>query len=85
MTLPIARDLGKLGIRINTICPGIFNTELLALLPEEMRMGLMANAQFPPRLGDPSEFGALVIHLMENPYINGETIRLDAGMRMPPK
>lgn len=85
MTLPIARDLGKLGIRINTICPGVFKTELLELLPEEMRDAIVANAQFPRRLGRPEEFAQLAIHMMENSYLNGETVRLDAGMRMPPK
>jgi NAD(P)-dependent dehydrogenase (short-subunit alcohol dehydrogenase family) len=85
MTLPIARDLGKLGIRVNTVCPGVFDTELLGLLPEEMRTALAANAQFPPRLGKPDEFAQLAVHIIENSYLNGETIRLDAGMRMPPK
>lgn len=85
MTLPIARDLGRLGIRINTICPGVFETELMLMAPQEMRDGLAAHAQFPQRLGSPSEYAALALHLMENGYINGETIRLDASMRMPPK
>lgn len=85
MTLPIARDLGRLGIRINTICPGIFETDLFALVPEEMRNNLAANAQFPHRLGNPPEFASLTAHIVENSYLNGETIRLDAGMRMPPR
>ena len=85
MTLPIARDLGKLGIRINTICPGVFKTELMAAAPQELIDALSANAQFPRRLGKPSEFARLVRHLCENTYINGETIRLDSGMRMPPR
>ncbi|MGB1544433.1 MAG: SDR family NAD(P)-dependent oxidoreductase [Spongiibacter marinus] len=85
MTLPIARDLGKLGIRINTICPGVFKTELMAMAPQEMQDNLAANAQFPPRLGKPQEFAKLVKHLCENEYINAETIRLDAAMRMPPR
>ena len=85
MTLPIARDLGKLGIRINTICPGVFMTELMNMAPQEMIDGLAANAQFPGRLGKPAEFAHMAISLMENAYINGETIRLDAAMRMPPK
>ena len=85
MTLPIARDLGKLGIRINTICPGVFHTELMSLAPQEMIDDLAANAQFPRRLGKPAEFAHMAVSLMENSYINGETIRLDAGMRMPPK
>ena len=85
MTLPIARDLGKIGVRINTICPGIMETELFALVPEDMRKGLEANAQFPHRLGKPDEFAFLVQHLCENGYFNGETLRLDAAMRMPPR
>jgi NAD(P)-dependent dehydrogenase (short-subunit alcohol dehydrogenase family) len=85
MTLPIARDFGKLGIRINTICPGVFMTELMGMAPQEMIDGLAANAQFPPRLGDPSEFAHMALSLIENTYINGETIRLDAAMRMPPR
>ncbi|HUH36933.1 MAG TPA: SDR family NAD(P)-dependent oxidoreductase [Spongiibacteraceae bacterium] len=85
MTLPIARDLGKLGIRINTICPGVFNTELMQMVPQEMIDGLVANAQFPPRLGHTDEFAHMAISLMENGYINGEVIRLDAAMRMPPR
>ena len=85
MTLPIARDFAKLGIRINTICPGVFHTELMAMAPQEMIDGLAANAQFPHRLGEPREFAHMALSLLENSYINGETIRLDAGMRMPPK
>lgn len=85
MTLPIARDLGKLGIRINTICPGVFNTELMAMAPQPMIDSLAANAQFPRRLGNTDEFAHMALSLMENTYINGETIRLDAAMRMPPK
>lgn len=85
MTLPIARDLGKQGIRINTICPGVFKTELFSMVPQDMQDRLAANAQFPPRLGNPTEFAKLVQQLCENGYINGETIRLDAAMRMPPK
>ncbi len=85
MTLPIARDLSKLGIRINTNCPGVFLTELMQLAPQEFIDGLASNAQFPGRLGKPEEFAHMALSLMENSYINGETIRLDAGMRMPPK
>ena len=85
MTLPIARDLGRLGIRINTICPGVFGTELMMSAPQEMIDRLAANAQFPQRLGQPPEFAHLALSLVENSYINGETIRLDAAMRMPPK
>ena len=85
MTLPIARDFSKIGVRINTICPGVFMTELMGMAPQKMIDGLAANAQFPPRLGDPAEFAAMTMSLLENTYINGETIRLDAAMRMPPK
>ncbi len=85
MTLPIARDLGMLGIRVNTICPGVFNTEMMARGSDEMRAGLTAHAQFPERLGEPPEFASLAVHLMENGYMNGETLRIDASMRMPPK
>lgn len=85
MTLPIARDFSKIGVRINTICPGVFMTELMGMAPQKMIDGLAAHAQFPPRLGDPAEFAAMVISLLENTYINGETIRLDAAMRMPPR
>ncbi len=85
MTLPIARDLGPLGIRINTICPGVFKTEAMATAPQEMQDALSSNAQFPRRLGAPDEFARLARHICENTYLNGETIRLDAGMRMPPK
>ncbi len=85
MTLPIARDFSKLRIRINTICPGVFMTELMGMAPQEMIDGLAANAQFPARLGDPAEFADMALSLIENTYINGETIRLDAAMRMPPR
>jgi len=85
MTLPIARDLCKLGIRCNTIAPGIFKTPLVGMMPQEMQDGLAAHAQFPRRLGIPSEFGDLVVHIAENAYLNGETIRFDAGTRMTPK
>lgn len=85
MTLPIARDFAKLGLRINTICPGVFMTDLMFMAPQNIIDGLVANAQFPPRLGDPAEFADMALSLIENTYINGETIRLDAGMRMPPR
>ena len=85
MTLPIARDLGRLSIRINTICPGVFDTAAMQLAPEEMRERLAQNAQFPKRLGRPAEFAQLVLAITDNPYMNGETLRLDAAMRMPPR
>jgi len=85
MTLPIARDLSRDGIRCLTIAPGTFDTPMLSLLPEPARQALAANIPFPNRLGKPAEFGALAAHIVENPYINGETIRLDGAIRMPPK
>jgi NAD(P)-dependent dehydrogenase (short-subunit alcohol dehydrogenase family) len=85
MTLPIARDLASLGIRVCTIAPGTFDTPMLALLPQEHRDALGAGIPFPSRLGRPSEFAALAKHIVENPMLNGETIRLDGALRMPPK
>ena len=84
MTLPIARDLASYGIRVCTIAPGLFNTPMLALMPEEGRKKLGAQVPFPPRLGEPVEFGALVRAIVENPMLNGETIRLDGAIRMQP-
>ncbi|MGI9250538.1 MAG: SDR family NAD(P)-dependent oxidoreductase [Pseudohongiellaceae bacterium] len=83
MTLPIARDLAKLGIRVVTIAPGIFETPMLASAPDEVRKPLIAITQFPKRLGDPKEFATEVAHIVTNQYLNAETIRLDAGIRMP--
>lgn len=85
MTLPIARDLASLGIRIVTIAPGTFDTPLLGLLPEPQRQALAAQIPFPSRLGKPSEFAMLARHIVENPMLNGETIRLDGALRMPPR
>ena len=85
MTLPIARDLSKAGIRVLTICPGTFDTPMLAMLPAEARDALRANIPFPNRLGRPDEYAQLVQHLIENVYLNAETIRLDGALRMPPK
>eukprot|EP00012_Vannella_robusta_P009140 CAMPEP_0206207606 /NCGR_PEP_ID=MMETSP0166-20121206/15694_1 /ASSEMBLY_ACC=CAM_ASM_000260 /TAXON_ID=95228 /ORGANISM="Vannella robusta, Strain DIVA3 518/3/11/1/6" /LENGTH=267 /DNA_ID=CAMNT_0053628405 /DNA_START=933 /DNA_END=1733 /DNA_ORIENTATION=- len=85
MTLPMARDLGPAGIRVLTIAPGIYNTPLVAMMPEDVRNGLAADVVGPRRLGNPPEFGQLVVHMVENPYLNGETIRLDGAIRMPPK
>jgi NAD(P)-dependent dehydrogenase (short-subunit alcohol dehydrogenase family) len=85
MTLPIARDLSREGIRVNTIAPGIFNTPMMALLPEAARASLGAQVPFPSRLGEPDEFAILVQMMVENGYINGETVRLDGGIRMQPK
>ena len=85
MTLPIARDFMAEGIRINTILPGIFNTPLLAGLPEKAQQSLAAAVPFPKRLGDPAEYAALVMLMLENGYFNGATVRLDGAIRMPPK
>jgi NAD(P)-dependent dehydrogenase (short-subunit alcohol dehydrogenase family) len=85
MTLPIARDLASLGIRVVTIAPGLFDTPLLASLPEEARTSLGKQVPHPSRLGDPSEFGALAAHIIANPMLNGETIRLDGAIRMTPR
>jgi NAD(P)-dependent dehydrogenase (short-subunit alcohol dehydrogenase family) len=85
MTLPIARDLASLGIRVVTIAPGTFDTPLLALLPGPQKEALAAQIPFPPRLGRPPEFAALARHIVENPMLNGETIRLDGALRMPPR
>ena len=85
MTLPAARDLSKAGVRVLTIAPGTFHTPMLGMLPEEQRQALAAGIPFPARLGDPAEYGALALHMIENGYLNGETIRLDGALRMPPK
>ena len=85
MTLPVARDLMAVGIRVNTIAPGTFDTPMLAMLPEAARQALAANIPFPKRLGQPAEYAALALHLVENGYLNGETIRLDGALRMAPK
>ena len=85
LTLPAARDLSRLGIRVCTIAPGTFDTPLLAGLPEPSREALGKQIPFPSRLGRPEEFGALACHIAQNPMLNGETIRLDGALRMPPK
>jgi len=85
MTLPIARDLARMGIRINTIAPGIFDTPLMAMAPDAIRNPLIEMTQFPKRLGIPSEYASLVKHIVENAFLNGETIRLDGAIRMQPK
>jgi NAD(P)-dependent dehydrogenase (short-subunit alcohol dehydrogenase family) len=85
MTLPAARDLAQYGIRVNTIAPGLFDTPLLAALPEEARQKLGAGVPYPPRLGQPSEYADLACHIVENRMLNGETIRLDGALRMPPR
>ncbi len=85
MTLPIARDLARTGIRVMTIAPGLFDTPLLAGLPEEVRKVLGAQVPFPSRLGLPPEYAALAKHIIENEMLNGEVIRLDGALRMAPK
>lgn len=82
MTLPIARDLAGLGIRVMTIAPGLFGTPPLASLPEAARVSLAAQVTHPSRLGDPSEYAALAAHIVESPMLNGKTIRLDGAIRM---
>jgi NAD(P)-dependent dehydrogenase (short-subunit alcohol dehydrogenase family) len=85
MTLPAARDMAQYGIRVNTIAPGLFDTPLLAALPEEAREALGKTIPYPPRLGRPEEYAHLAQAIVENQMLNGETIRLDGAIRMPPK
>jgi 3-hydroxyacyl-CoA dehydrogenase / 3-hydroxy-2-methylbutyryl-CoA dehydrogenase len=85
MTLPAARDLAQSGIRVCAIAPGLFDTPLLAGLPDDAREALGAQVPHPPRLGRPEEYAQLACHIAENPMLNGETIRLDGALRMPPK
>ena len=85
MTLPIARDLADKGIRVMTIAPGLFDTPLLAGLPEPAKQSLGAQVPHPSRLGKPAEYGALAVHIVENPMLNGEVIRLDGAIRMAPR
>lgn len=85
MTLPIARDLSRELIRVCTIAPGLFKTPLLGSLPEEAQKSLGQQVPHPARLGDPDEYGALAVHIVENPMLNGEVIRLDGAIRMAPR
>ena len=85
MTLPAARDLSSLGIRVITIAPGLFDTPLLAALPEEARQALGAGVPFPKRLGRPDEYADLAAFIIGNTMMNGEVVRLDGALRMPPK
>ncbi len=85
MTLPVARDLAGDGIRMCTIAPGLFNTPMMAALPEQVRVALAKTVPFPQKLGDPDEFAMLVQQIVENPMLNGEVIRLDGAIRMTPK
>jgi NAD(P)-dependent dehydrogenase (short-subunit alcohol dehydrogenase family) len=85
MTLPIAREFARIGVRVNAIAPGIFWTPMVDGMPEHVQESLSASIPFPSRLGKPEEFADLVVHIMENEYLNGETIRLDGAVRLAPK
>ncbi|MGB9632476.1 MAG: SDR family NAD(P)-dependent oxidoreductase [Chloroflexaceae bacterium] len=85
LTLPAARELARIGVRVMTIAPGLFDTAMMAGLPEAARVSLGQQAPFPPRLGRPEEYAALVEHIIENPMLNGEVIRLDGALRMGPR
>jgi NAD(P)-dependent dehydrogenase (short-subunit alcohol dehydrogenase family) len=85
MALPLARDFGKLGIRVVCIAPGVFETPMMQVAPEKVRSGLLSETPFPHRFGDPREFAMTVQHVIENAMFNGCTLRLDAGLRMPAK
>ncbi|MDR5905302.1 3-hydroxyacyl-CoA dehydrogenase [Franzmannia qiaohouensis] len=85
MTLPIAREMARHGIRVMTIAPGLFKTPLMESLPEEAQQSLAASIPFPSRLGEPDEFARLACHIVDNPMLNGETIRLDGAIRMAPR
>lgn len=85
MTLPIAREMAQFGIRVNAIAPGLFLTPLLLGLPEEARISLGKSIPFPARLGEPTEFAGLAVHMTENAFLNGEVVRLDGALRMQPR
>jgi NAD(P)-dependent dehydrogenase (short-subunit alcohol dehydrogenase family) len=85
MTLPLARDLMREGIRVNTIAPGIFDTPLMMGAPQNVKDALAAGVPFPSRFGRPDEYAALALHIVQNPYLNGEVIRIDGALRMPPR
>ena len=85
LTLPAARELAQHRIRVNTIAPGLMATPMLFAMPDEVQVELAKNIPYPKRLGQPSEYASLAMHLIENEYINGEVIRLDGGLRMTPK
>jgi len=85
MTLPAARDLASAGVRVCTIAPGLFDTPLLAALPADARQALGARVPFPSRLGRPDEYAALALHVVANEMLNGEVVRLDGALRMPPR
>ncbi len=85
LTLPAARELSRVGVRVMTIAPGLIETPMFNGLPEEVRQGLAASVPFPQRLGQPAEYAALVLHICANRFLNGETIRLDGALRMAPR
>ena len=85
LTLPAAREFSQFGIRVNAVAPGIFATPMLAALPEEAQQSLAASVPFPKLLGKPSQYAALVMHMVENRYINGEVVRIDGALRMAPR
>lgn len=85
MTLPAARELARVGVRVVTIAPGLFHTPMVDILPPEAQASLAASIPYPARLGNPAEFAALVAHIAENRFLNGETIRLDGALRMAPR
>jgi NAD(P)-dependent dehydrogenase (short-subunit alcohol dehydrogenase family) len=85
LTLPAARELARFGVRVMTIAPGLFMTPMMASLPAEIQQSLGDSVPFPPRLGQPEEYAALALHIVSNPMLNGETIRLDGALRMAPR
>jgi NAD(P)-dependent dehydrogenase (short-subunit alcohol dehydrogenase family) len=85
LTLPVARELARFGIRVLTIAPGLFMTPLLSELPQETKDALASSIPYPARLGEPSEFAHLAVAMIENDYLNGEVVRLDGALRMQPK
>ncbi len=85
MMLPMVRDLSQFGVRVCTIAPGLFATPLVAGAPEELKAKLVSTLEFPKRMGSAAEFAGLAAHIVENAYLNGEVIRLDAGTRAPPR
>jgi len=85
MTLPIARELAQFGVRVNAIAPGLFLTPMLLGLPQEAQESLGRSVPYPARLGNPAEYAALAAFIVENPYLNGETIRIDGALRLPPR
>jgi len=85
MNLPVAREFAKMGIRVNAVAPGLFNTPMMESLPAETTAEIVKNIPFPARLGHPAEYALMVSQIVENPYLNGETIRLDGATRLPPR